>query len=276
MSRHRFVRRTLPALVGLGLVPALAQGQAAPQPPVTIFLSDHAANLPTAATLRDGTFQFEISHRFGPPVSEGADALFGFDGPVINRIGLSMGVSDEVTVGVLRSNLSDNLEFNAKARVGQGGGGSMPFMVALKGGLAFNTQLPDAPGIDGSEPQWYGQVILNGKVGSDLAIGVVPTVLGNPDIDAEEKGTTVSVGVNGQLYLTRRTSLLAEWIFSEEQTNRPYDSGTFGVEMRVGGHFFKLVLTNQQFMNPTQHLTGASRKFEPDEWRVGFNITRRF
>lgn len=272
------MKRTITTMA-LGALCAAALGGSearAQDIPVTIFLSDHAANLPTAATLREGVFQFEISHRFGPPVSEGADALFGFDGPVINRIGLSYAPSDRLTLGVLRSNLSDNLEFNAKAGLAQGGRETVPFMVAVKGGLAFNTQLPDVDGIDGSEPQWYGQLILNTKLGDKLALGVVPTLLGNPHVESEDKGTTVSVGINGQVYLTRRTSLLGEWIVSEDQPGRPYDSGTFGVEMRVGGHFFKIVLTNQQFMNPTQHLAGSAVKFEPDEWKVGFNITRRF
>ena len=75
-----------------------------------IFHSPQSANLPTAETLQKGQWLFEISHRFFPPVSDGADALWGFDGPVINRLGLAYAASDRVMFGVLRSNLSDNLE----------------------------------------------------------------------------------------------------------------------------------------------------------------------
>ena len=259
------------ALLALAASSAHAQDRAG----APLVLSPHAANLPTATTLPKGAWEFEISHRFAPPVSEGADALWGFDGPVINRIALRYAASDDVMLGVQRSNRSDNLEFDAKARVFSAGG-ALPLAVALMGGVALNTQLPDAPGIEGNEPQWYGQLVVNTRLGGAFALGVVPTILGNPDIDTEDKGTTVSIGLNGQYYLTRRVSLLGEWIVSEEHPAQTYDSGTFGVEMRVGGHFFKIVLTNQQLMNPTQNLAGAAVKFEPDEWRVGFNIPRRF
>ncbi len=270
---------TLTAVVGLVVAPGLAitpgleaqqGGRVGP-----IFLSPHAANLPTATTLPKGGWEFEISHRFTPAVSEGADVLWGFDGPVFNRIGLRYATSDRVMIGVQRTNVSDNLEFDLKARLASGGG-ALPYAVGVMGGIALNTQLAEGPGIDGKEPQWYGQLILNAKLGESFAVGVVPTLLGNADIDSLEKETTVAVGVNGQYYLTRRVSLLGEWIVSEEHPGQEFDSGTFGVEMRAGGHFFKIVLTNQTFMNPTQNLAGAARKFTPDEWRVGFNITRRF
>lgn len=243
-------------------------------PPV-VFLAPHAANLPTGAMLPKGAWEFEISHRFSPPVSEGVDALWGFDGPVNNRIALRYAASDRVLLGLQRTDVADNLEFNAKVRLGHGGG-STPFIVALQGGLAVNTQLPEVAGIDGVEPQYYAQLLLNAKLGSVLAVGVVPTLLGNPDIDATDKGTALAVGLHGQYWVSRRVSLLAEWVVSESHPGQEFDTGTIGVESRVGGHFFKLVLTNQVFLNPTQLLAGAARQFKPDEWRVGFNITRRF
>ena len=45
-----------------------------------IFHSVQSANLPTAETLAEDTWLFEISHRFLPPVSDGASALWGLDG----------------------------------------------------------------------------------------------------------------------------------------------------------------------------------------------------
>ena len=61
---------------------------------------------------------------------------------------------------------------------------------------------------------------------------------------------------------------------SEEQTENTDDVGTFGVELETRGHFFKIVLTNQNRLNPTQFLSGTEFDFKPDEWRLGFNITR--
>jgi len=46
-----------------------------------LFHSTQAINLPTAESLQRGDFEFEISHRSVPPITEGIDALYGLDGP---------------------------------------------------------------------------------------------------------------------------------------------------------------------------------------------------
>ena len=65
-----------------------------------------------------------------------------------------------------------------------------------------------------------------------------------------------------------------EWIKSAPRSDLEFDSGTFGIELETGGHFFKILLTNQPRMNPTQFLGGTPFEFKADEWRVGFNVTR--
>ncbi len=258
------------------LLPAAGIGQSRPAPPpVVVFLSPHVANLPTATTLRAGALQFEISHRFGV-ISDGADGLWGIDGPVNNRLGLSYAPNDRLTFGIVRSDLADNLDFSGKVRVAAARVGSLPLAAAVKGGFALNTQLPELAGIDGNEAQWYAQLILNTRLGDDLAVGVAPGVVGNAAIQSVDEETALHLGLYAQYYLNRRVSLLGEWVASEEVAGASFDSGTAGIEMRVGGHFFKLIVTNQQALNPTQFLIGSAAKFEADNLRFGFNITRRF
>lgn len=242
--------------------------------PVTVFHSPQSANLPTAETIGAGEWQFEISHRFFPTVSQGADALWGFDGPVRNRFGLSYAPSDRVMLGVLRSNHRDNLELNAKARFVEGGRESIPFQVGAKAGVAWNTEVGAADGLEDNERQAYAQLMVNALLGGRFAVGVVPTLLNNVRIEDVETESAFVLGLHGQLYLSDQVSLLGEWIVSEERTDLEHDSGSFGIELETGGHFFKIILTNQWSMNPTQFLGGTPYNFEPDEWRVGFNITR--
>jgi hypothetical protein len=124
--------------------------------------------------------------------------------------------------------------------------------------------------------QAYAQGIANAMLARRFALGVVPTLLWNPRIVAHDPETTVSVGVNGQLYLDHAWSLFGEWIFSESREDQEYDSGSFGVEIRTPGHFFKIVVTNQHQMNPTQTLAGSAEDFlDASSWRLGFNIQRR-
>lgn len=247
-------------------LPALADAQ---------FRSQQSANIPTTETLAQGNLLFEISHRFFPPINSGVDALWGFDGPVQNRLGLAYAATDRVLLGVLRTNAGDNLELNAKARLFEGGSEQMPVSLGAMGGVAWNMADPGASGAKDNEAQAYGQLMLNALLGDKLAIGVVPTVLRNPRIVDTTRETAFVVGVHAQAYLGQRTSLFGEWIFSESRPDLEFDTGTFGVEIQTRGHFFKIVVTNQIRMNPTQVLAGSLFKFKADQLRVGFNVTRR-
>ena len=287
------IERTLPSLcvaVFFVATPATASAQ-------DVFASTQSATLPTAAGMNAGDILIEISHRFGY-LSDGASDLWGLDGFVLNRLGLAYAPHDHVALGILRSNSLDNLEFNARfAGLGLDPG-VVPMEFALQSGVAWNLQ--DEAGDDhddhqhqvlrggdadtgardddvaeANEMQAYAQVIANTILADRLALGVVPTLLWNPRIQDHDRAATVSVGVNGQLYLDERWSLFGEWIFSQAREDQEYDSGSFGAEIRTRGHFFKLVITNQHQMNPTQTLAGAAEDFlDPDSWRFGFNIQR--
>lgn len=263
-----------------------------------VFASTHSATLPTAAATGAGTFVFEISHRFGY-LSDGAGDLWGLDGFVLGRLGLAVAPHDHFALGILRSNSTDNLEFNARIAglAFEAPTGSVEF--AVQTGVAWNLQEeegddhgghqhtpPPGGGADGgsgdddmaeaNEMQAYAQFIANAMVARRLALGVVPTLLWNPRIKSHDPETTVSVGLTGQLYLDRTWSLFGEWILSRSREDQEYDSGSFGVEIGTGGHFFKLLVTNQHQMNPTQTLAGAAEDFlDPGTWRFGFNIERR-
>ena len=273
---------------------AAAPGAASAQ---NVFESTQSATLPTATGMNAGDILIEISHRFGH-LSDGASDLWGLDGFVLNRLGLAFAPHDQLAFGVLRSNSTDNLEFNARFAGLALDVPTGPVEFALQTGVAWNLQdeagddhgghqhqvLKDANAdtgtlddhtADPNEMQAYAQVVANAMFADRLALGVVPTLLWNPRIQSHDPESTVSVGVNGQLYLDHMWSLLGEWIFSQAREDQEYDSGSFGVEIRTRGHFFKLVVTNQHQMNPTQTLAGSAEDFlDPASWRLGFNIQR--
>jgi hypothetical protein len=248
------------------------------EPPVTVFHSMQAATLPTAETLRKGELLFEISHRFWPAMSEGAGALWGLDGPVTNRIGLAYAPADRIVIGVVRSNLDDNVELDLKARLFEA---QLPLLVGVMGGVAFNTDTPAVPGYEDDELQAYAQLILDVLVGGRLALGLVPTYLHNPRIADASADDTFVLGVHGTLQISAGMSAIGEWIASEARPD--YDNAaltlkdalTAGIQLETGGHFFKLLVTNSTRLNPTQVLAGTPHRFVPDEWRFGFNLTRR-
>jgi len=269
---RRVVRARFKFLLALILV--ASPGQLSAQGSVLVFRSPQAVNLATAATIPARALLFEISHRFLPAVSEGGDALWGVDGPVYNRLGLAYGASNRVTVGLLRSNFDDNLELNAKVLLFEGRESSVTYQVAAMGGAAFNFGAAVAGGVEDNEGQYYAQALINASVADRFALGVVPTAFRNPRIEDDDPVSTFTLGLHGQYYATDSVSLLAEWILSVESVNYPHDGVSAGVEFQTRGHFFKLVLTNQVRMNPTQYLVGTPFEYGKDDWRLGFNITR--
>ncbi|KPJ88076.1 MAG: hypothetical protein AMS18_13790 [Gemmatimonas sp. SG8_17] len=244
------------------------------QVPVTVFHSPQSANLPTAETLRGGEFQFEISHRFVPPISNGADDLWGLDGPVVNRLGLAYGLVDRAMLTFQRSNLDDNWDLNLKIRVYEANAAGLRFMTAALAGAALNTGLPDRDTFASRNFQYYGMLVVNAMVGEHLALGVAPAYLQNPLVEADSTDHAFSVGLYGQVYVTTQLSFLAEWNLSQARETLEHDAVTFGFELETGGHFFKLLLTNSTRMNPAQFLGGTPYQLKPEEWRLGFNITR--
>ena len=265
MSKHSAL-----AVVSLVLTLVVTDPSAAQD----IFHSTQSPNLQTTSGLRAGSWLFEISHRFAPAISEGKDALWGLDGPVYNRLGLTYMPTPGVLFGIQRSNLEDNLELNAKARLLELQLGAVPVELAAVTGVAWNTDPVLLDGATDNESQFYAQVIIDALVTERIAVGVIPTWLRNPRIRDVDTSNALAVGVHGQVYLTRAVSVLGEWIFSEDIQDRGHDSGTFGVEFQTRGHFFKLLVTNQVLMNPTQYLGGSASPFEAGELRFGFNVQR--
>ncbi len=237
-------------------------------PLTEIFHSTQSANLPTAMMLRSGEGILEISHRFLPPISDGPDVLWGLDGPAYNRLGLGFAVTDKLLLGVLRSSLEDNLEVNTKVHLAQKDG-SKPWVASAVLGSSwdFESNSQDL------RTEVYLQLILNTLLTDKIAIGVVPSLLRG----VSEEGlvrTDFAFGLNGQFSVSRRINLIAEWIATKARSATPNDVGTFGIEFRTRGHFFKILLSNQVRMNPSQYLAGSPFGLHPKEWRLGFNVIR--
>jgi hypothetical protein len=239
-----------------------------------VFHSTQSANLPTALVMPQGSWLFEISHRFDTPISDGASALWGLDGPVRNRLALTYSVIDRVALGVQRSNFDDNVDVNVKVGALSLSRARFALETAAIGGVAWNTQVFEVDGAEDNEMQAYGQLAVNARIGTRIALGVVPTYLYNPRLRDFDEDNAFALGVNGQFYFTDSMSLLGEWLVGEKRPEQEKDAATFGLEIETRGHFFKLLVTNQAVLNPTQFLAGTPTPFEPDEWRLGFNIQR--
>ena len=241
-----------------------------------LFRSGHAISLPTTETLQKGDLEFEISHRFSPPVSKGSNYLWGLDGPINMRLGLGYALTNKIVITAAISNAEDNNDWRLKYKLLQLRNPDFPIVVALQGGAAWNREVyvEGRNTGDSRNFQYYGQLIINTMIKKKLGIGLVPSYLQNSDIYSTGTKHSITVGSYLEYYLNSIVGVLAEWSPVIDGYHRGYTPAAFGVEFNTGGHFFKIVLTNSIWLNPSQYLAGTDYKFKSSEWRLGFNITR--
>ncbi len=241
-----------------------------------LFRSCQAFNLPTAETLQKHNLQFEVGHRLSPPVHD-SHSLYGLDGPATIRLGLSFAVSNKLMVTTAVSNANNSYDFGLKYKLPPILQGGFPVTAAVQGGLGWNTKVIGRTKGDSRNSQAYGQLIVNTMIHKKLGFGVVPSYLYNSIITDDSKSEhAIGLGGYAEYYVNPVLAVLAECNPVINGSHRQYQTGAFGIELNTGGHFFKILLTNSTWINPTQYLAGSEYKFRGNEWRFGFTITRLF
>jgi|WetSurMetagenome_2_1015567.scaffolds.fasta_scaffold37999_3 hypothetical protein len=251
-----------------------------------LFRSPHAVSLPTAETLQKGNFEFEISHRFVPYISDGIDALYGFDGPVYMRLALAYAVTNHILVTLGRSNIDKNIDLNLKYRLLELKNKHLPTLVAVRAGAAWNalrTYYLDSLHNEIEQPknyrrhfQYYLQGMINTMPHKKVGLGLVPSYLINRDIYVGKWKNAFVLGANANIYLNRMFSVIGEWSFllTDKSEYDRHNPGSIGIELNTGGHFFKVFVTNQVYLNSSQYLDGATDVFARKKIHLGFLITR--
>ena len=243
-------------------------------PELALFHSTHVINLLTAETLQKGDFEFEISHHFIPFIKEGSDALWGLDGPVNIRLALGYALSDHMIVTLGRSNVTDNLDLQIKYKLAQVRNDILPFVVALNVGIARNANVEVLSSGDSRNFQYFGQIIFNTMIIDKIGFGLVPSYLSNSALTTNAIKYSFTMGTYLQYYFARSWSVLMEWNPTVTGWRASYNSLSMGVELETGGHFFKIFVTDNSYINMSQFLAGAVNRFSDGDIRLGFMITR--
>lgn len=244
--------------------------------PVGLFLlhSTQTINLPTTTTLNKGEFEFEISHRFLPTIKGGSKDLFGLDGPVNMRIALGYAVDGNTLITLGRSNYQDNVDLWIKRKIFDFNNSFLPMQIGVRVGAAWNTEVLNRTASDSRNFQYSGQIILNGLWNKTIAFGLVPTYIYNSHIECVETQYTFTLGNYLQYYFSKISSIIFEWTPTITGWRQNYNTVALGLEIETGGHFFKILITNNSLLNATQYSAGADKSVRNGDWRIGFNITR--
>jgi hypothetical protein len=239
-----------------------------------LFHSQHALNLPTAETLQKGDMEFEISHRFVPAISAGSESAFGVDGPVNMRFSLGYAVTNRWMVTLGRTNVADQIDLLIKNKTWELKSALLPLLVGVQGGFTWNSEPLNRKKLDLKNCQIFGQLILNTMYKNSVGFGFVPTYLYNSYIYCPREQHSLTLGSYLQYWFTSSFSLCTEWIPTWNGWRRYHNSAAVGLEIETGGHFFKILVTNNTLVNGAQVHAGAENPFKTDEWRIGFMITR--
>jgi len=257
--------------------------QDASKPVGPLPLGDVLLSLPTSHMPAAGAWESRFTHRFNQSIDEGEGfhSLFGLDGGANVGIGLSYTPRRDFQIAVNRSNIRDTFEVTAKYLMFQQAR-AIPFTTALRLGADVRTErdLED-------RTSFFAQAIVSRQFGEKLELFAIPTYVTDAGraISGEATvslfKTAFNVPVGAALRVRRGTSIVAEIIPPNGDLPDEFNADVgwaLGIKQAVGGHFFEILLTNNNATSADQYTTSTFQgaPFDTGDLRLGFNIERRF
>lgn len=233
--------------------------------------------LPTNLRVPKHKLAFRLTHRFARPLGQGdfsdlAADLFGFDGGAQIGLGLRFGLFRATQLAIYRTS-DRTIQFAAQRE-----------LIRQDGRLVGLSALVSIEGLDnfGEEHSPSVALVVSRKLAARGALYAVPAWVGNTRLDPITQGnddSTLVLGLGARLRVSETVSLLAEahprlaGYKGDRGSGDPKPLYTFGIEARVGGHSFQLNFSNDLGTTPAQVARGQKG---PDDWFIGFNLTRKF
>ncbi len=241
---------------------------------LNLFNSTSVFSLPTTETQSKGDIYFGIYHKFVLPVSNGVDDLFGIDGSVVMRIALGYTPIENLFLNFGRSNRDGNYDLQAKYKLLDVDNSIAPMNFAVNAGIAYNTKLNPEP-IDKSRLfQYFFSFIGNAMIDKKIGVGIVPTYLINSNCNCAEVQNSFTIGAYLQYYFNEHWSAFVEANPTISGWRYKFDTYTIGTEYEIGGHFFKIILSNNTGLNSVHIHSGAGDSFDSGDLHLGFVISR--
>lgn len=246
------------------------------------FFGANVVNLPNGKPARAGGVDFFIGHRFGQDIkAAGFSGLFGFDSSATVAFAGRVGLTDRLSVAVMRSNYFKNsldrtpVELSSAFQVTRQKD-SMPVTLQVRGGVEGSRNFHDL-----YRP--FLQVVATRTFADRVSVTVVPTFAFNtrnddtflpPDLlYGNEHKHTQSLGLGVGIRFLPTASIVGEFIprlhgFRGER--KDYAGLSVGLQKSTFRHTFELIVTRQQPVTTAQYAFQGI-----DTFRIGFNIYRR-
>jgi len=242
------------------------------------FWGTQLINLPTPQATNKGEFLFRISHRYYPEVGSGYDAFYGLDGPAVILISLGYGISDKVMMTLGRSKLFQEVELSLKWVIfKQGEKLSLPFSAAMAAGGSWVTQTqPEKDLFQAENFKFNLQLSLSYQINDRLSFLLVPAYSSNTNHWESPSEGTFALGTGGRYMIFNDFSIIGEWLPVIAGYKDNSAGWGLGIEKKIGGHVFQVFILNSIGLTSDQFIPGGELRLKEGDFRIGFNIFRKF
>lgn len=228
------------------------------------------AALPTTLRMPAGKSAFRVTHRFSRPLGRGdfGDLLsdfFGLDSGAQVGLEVRFGLMPGTQIGVHRTSDRTIQIFGQQNLLQQTADGhpiGLDVIATLEGTNNLRAQKSSTLGL-----------VMSRKAGRRAALYVEPMVVVNSNPDDVGDSHTAMIGLGARLRIRPSTYLVGEFTPRVSGYRPGVDQGSFGIEMRSGGHSFQINISNGSGTTLGQ-LTDSG--VGGDSWFIGFNISRKF
>jgi len=229
------------------------------------------AALPTTLRMPAQKLAFRVTHRFTRSLGRGSigdlvNDLFGFDAGAQIGLELRYGLLPGTQIGVHRTS-DRTIEIFGQQNLWQQKPDGKPLgldvIATLEGTDNLTDQMSSAIG-----------VLVSRKIGKVAALYVEPIYVINTNPQVADDNDTGMIGIGGRIRIRPSTYLVGE-VTPRISGYRPgVDQGSFGIEMRAGGHTFQINFSNG--FGTTLGQLASRGGVTADSWFIGFNISRKF
>ncbi len=249
------------------------------------YFGSTIVNLPDGKPQKAGGVDFFIGHRFVQDIKNaGAGGLFGFDSSADIAYGVRAGITDRLSVGVMRTNAFKVISLNSSFQISRQSS-TMPVTLQVRGGVDGKRNFGWYDKATTPLPRQYSpfiQVIATRTFKDRVSFSAIPIFAFNtrdetrafrPRVFGADHNNTVSMGIGTGIRLLPSVSLVGEYIprlWGYRGEDEDYPGVSFGLQKSTFRHTFELVVSRQQLLMPVQTAYQGWDKFG-----IGFNIYRK-
>lgn len=252
-----------------------------------------------------GTFEFDIAHRFGI-VNNGFEDLYGLFAPSNIRFGVSYVPIENLNIGVGLTKERMILDGSVKYAILKQtrDDGSMPFSVSYYGNMAYDLKEDPDNSLykyNTDRLRFFNQLIIARKITDKLSLQVAPSISHqnftygyfheidsvNKEVLGEMKHDHFAIAFSGRYKITESIAFIANYDqpITKHTTNNPNPNLSFGFEFSTSGHSFQFFAGNYASLNPQRnnlfnknsplnYTNAQGNDIEGGKFLIGFNITR--